>query len=176
MERYWPVPKSYSKMISKNSNAAFKRKDSFIDEKFRKIEIWHSGVDIFCPVGSKVVATEDCDVIRIWKFTGAPDTPEYRTTWAVTVRNHTGNVVVYGELRKPKLKLGQTLKADQTIGYLAQVIFARNEPIAKRRCTLHIEFYKKGTKKTIDWWFRTQRKPKNLLDPAPYLNTCKLIN
>lgn len=173
MKRYWPVPNSYSKKVpTVVEDCAFKGKDYFIDEKFRRVEIWHSGIDIFCPVGSKVVAAEDCNVIRIWKFTGAPDTPEYRTTWAVTVRNHTGNVIVYGELRKPRLKLGQSLKAGQTVGFLAQVIFARNQPIAKRRCTLHIELYKRGTKKTIDWWLRTQKRPRSLLNPTSYLKSC----
>ncbi len=153
----------------------FKEEAHFIDENHKRIDIWHSGIDILCPAGSKVLAVEDCKVVKVWEFTDPSDTPEYRKTWAVNVRNSDGTIAVYGELRKPRLKAGQKLKAGQMIGYVAQVHYNRNRPNKKTRCMLHFELYKKGTKKTIDWWPRGKKKPKDLLDPTKYLKTCTLI-
>lgn len=174
MKRYWPVPQSYSKKVPKGvEHGAFGRKDFFINEKNKEVDIWHSGIDIFCPVGSRVIATEACEVVRVWRFTGAPDTPEYRKTWAVTVRNATGNIVVYGEVRKPRLKMGQNITAGRTIGFAAKVEYNRNE-VSFRRCMLHFELYKAGTKKTIDWWYKGRPKPGRLLDPTTYLEGCSV--
>jgi len=173
MKRYWPVLYSYSKKVPIGTeHGAFKREDYFIDRRYRKIDIFHSGIDIFCPLGSKVIAAEDCKIVRAWKFTGPPDAPEYRNTWAITVKNDTGNIIVYGEVKKPKVKVCQNIKAGSTIGFIAQVEHNGNEPVKTRRCMLHFELYKKGTRKTVDWWCRKQKKPKNLLNPTSYLKKC----
>jgi len=173
--RFWPVPQSYSKTLQKSCKniCRFKEKDYYIDEKHRKMLIWHSGIDLCCPVGSRVLAAEDCTVVKIWKFTGPPETPEYRKTWAVNVRNGDGRIAVYGEVRKPKLRIGQKIRAGRIMGRIAQVIYSRNRTQRKWRCMLHFELYKKGTRKTIDWWPRSRPKPANLLDPTKYLEGCK---
>ena len=170
MKLYWPVPKSYSKKVPENG-----RRGAFrINDYYKKLNIWHTGIDIWSSVGSKVVATENCEVIDVEQFTGYPETPQYRKTWYVTVKNNSGNVIVYGEIRKPKLKIGQKLKAGQIIGFIAAVEWAKNEPIKKDRSMLHFELYRKGTKKTVDWWYKNKEKPKNLLNPTNYLKDCKI--
>jgi len=171
---YWPVPKSYSKKIPKTGKRyGFKGKNCFINKNHKKVDIWHSGIDILCPAGSKVIAVEDCRVIRIWKFTGYSDSPEYRKTWAVTVRNKSGNIIVYGELRKLRLRLRQEMNAGQLIGFSAPVGFRRNVPDITKRCMLHFELYKRGTQKTVDWWYKDRKKPQTLLDPTEYLKNCE---
>lgn len=169
MRKFWPVPQSCSKKVPKNGErGAYK-----INDYYDKLKIWHTGIDLFCPNGSKVLATEDCTVVRVWKFTGPPDASQYRTTWAVNARLGDGRVAVYGEVRKPKLKVGKRILAGRTVGYVTQVEHGRNEPNKKHRCMLHFELYKKGTKKTVDWWPKNRPKPKGLLNPTGYLESCR---
>lgn len=172
MKKFWPVPQSYSKVVPESNDSRFRAKDYYIDMKSRKVLIWHSAVDIHCPDGSRVVATEDCSVVRVWEFTGPPDTPHYRHTWAINVRNGDGTIAVYGELRKPRLRVGQKIKAGHTIGYIAQIEYERDQSVKKLRCMLHFELYKKGTRKTVDWWPRNRKKPVGLLNPTSYLESC----
>ncbi len=171
MKRYWPVPASYSKKVpEKGARGAFK-----INNYYKKLKVWHTGIDIFCPTGSKVVATEDGEVVDTDQFTGPPDTPQYRRTWFVAVKIKSGNIIVYGEIRKSRLKIGQKIKAGQIIGFMAAVEWAKNEPKRGERANFHFELYRKGTKKLIDWWHKGKKKPKNLLNPTNYLKTCTLI-
>ena len=167
--RFWPVPHSYSKKVPKNGKDGSFKKNDYYD----KLNIWHTGIDLFSPNGSRVVATEDCTVVRTWKFTGPPDAAQYRTTWAVNVRLGDGRIVVYGEVRRPKLKVGKRILARRTVGYVAQVEHGRNQPEKGYRCMLHFELYRKGTKKTIDWWPKEKPWPKGLLDPTEYLESCR---
>ena len=173
MKKFWPVPKSYSRNVRKvPDNAYFKGKDYYMNSKHRKILIWHSGIDLYCPVGSKVLAVEDCTIVKIWEFTGPSYTPEYRKTWAVNVRNSDGRIAVYGEVRKPRLKVSQKVRAGQVIGHVAQLMYTSKRPQKKLRCMLHFELYKKGTKRTVEWWPRNMPKPEKLLDPTRYLEEC----
>jgi murein DD-endopeptidase MepM/ murein hydrolase activator NlpD len=173
MKKFWPVPKSYSRNVREvPDNAYFKGKDFYIDEKHRKVLIWHSGIDLYCPVGSNVLAIEDCTVVKIWEFTAPSYTPGYRKTWAVNVRNNDGKITVYGEVRKPQLRTGQRVRAGQVIGHVAQLIYTRNRPQEKLRCMLHFELYRKGTRTTLGWWLRGAKRPKNLLNPTMYLEEC----
>jgi murein DD-endopeptidase MepM/ murein hydrolase activator NlpD len=169
MQRFWPAPQSYSKKVPKNGKDGSFKKNDYYD----KLKIWHTGIDLFCPNGSKVIATEDCTVVRIWKFTGPPDAAQYRTTWAVNVRLGDGRIVVYGEVRRPKWKVDKRILTGQTVGYVAQVEHGRKQPEKGYRNMLHFELYRKGTRKTIDWWPKSEKKPKNLLNPTGYLESCR---
>jgi len=164
MKKYWPVPKSYSRKVPKDGGrGAFK-----INDYYRKLKIWHTGIDIICPPGSEVLAVEDCKVLQIGQFTGAPDSPQYRKTWFVMVEN-SGNVAVYGELRKPRLAVGRKVKTGNMLGFIAMVEWARNSLDKNGRSTLHFELYKKGTRTIVDWWPKSRPKPSRLLDPTKYL-------
>lgn len=165
---FWPVPQSYSKKTPKNGkNGAFK-----INNYYKRLKVWHTGIDIGAPTGSRVVATEGGEVVGTGTFTGPPDVPQYRRTWFVAVKIN-GGVIVYGEVRKPALKRGTRVKAGQLIGKLAAVEWAKNEPDRKDRSALHVELYKKGTKKFVDWWHKGKRKPTALMDPTKYLEGCR---
>jgi murein DD-endopeptidase MepM/ murein hydrolase activator NlpD len=166
--KYWPMPQSYSKKVpKKGADGSFK-----INNEYKKMKILHTGIDIYCPPGSKVLAIENCKITEIGQFTGAPESPRWRKTWHVTVKNDSGNIIVYGEVRKPKLKVGLKIKAGQIIGYIAVVEWAKNEPNKRDRSVLHFELYKSGTKKTVDWWYKNRCKPANLLNPTNYLKSC----
>jgi murein DD-endopeptidase MepM/ murein hydrolase activator NlpD len=166
--KYWPLPQSYSKKVPKRgADGSFK-----INNEYKKFDIWHTGIDIRCPPGSKVLAVENCKVIEIGQFTGAPESPRWRKTWHITVENDSGNVIVYGEIQKPKLRVDQEVKAGQILGHIAVVEWAKNEPNKMKRSVLHFELYKPGTKKTVDWWYKNKSKPANLLNPTSYLKTC----
>lgn len=169
MQKFWPVPQSYSKKTPKNGeNGAFK-----INNYYKKLKVWHAGIDIGASTGSKVIATENGEVIDMSVFTGPPNLPQYRRTWSVTVRTSNSRIIIYGEIRKPGLKKGSRVKAGQFIGRLAAVEWAKNEPDRNARSTLHFELYRKGTKKFVEWWHKGQKKPKDLLDPTKYLDSCK---
>jgi murein DD-endopeptidase MepM/ murein hydrolase activator NlpD len=171
MRKFWPVPQSYSKNVPKNGKDGSFRRNDYYD----KLKVWHTGTDLFCPNGSRVIATEDCTVVRVWKFTGPPDASQYRTTWAVNARLDDGRIVVYGEVRRPNFRAGKKILAGQTVGYVAQVEHGRKQPLKGYRNMLHFELYKKGTRKTIDWWHKGEPKPVNLLDPTKYLEGCKKV-
>ncbi len=171
MKKCWPVPNSYSKKIPENGEYGAFKKDEWHD----KLGHWHSGVDFLCPTGSKVIVIEDCVVIETGQFTGYPGSPQYRKTWFVKVKNGDGKIAVYGELRRPKLKMGQKLKNGQIVGYVARVSWTRHQPDRKKRSMLHFELYRKGTKKTVEWWSKNRKKPKNLLNPTNYLKGCKKL-
>ncbi|MDD5181972.1 MAG: M23 family metallopeptidase [Candidatus Nanoarchaeia archaeon] len=166
--KYWPVSQSYSKKVpEKGADGSFK-----INNEYKKFDIWHTGIDIRCPPKSRVIAIEDGEIIETGQFTGAPESPRWRKTWHITVKNDSGNTVVYGEVQKPKLKVGQKIKAGQIIGCISVVEWAKYEPDKMKRSVLHFELYKPGTRKTVDWWHKNTPKPKNLLNPANYLKRC----
>jgi murein DD-endopeptidase MepM/ murein hydrolase activator NlpD len=142
-----------------------------INDYYMKLKKWHTGIDLAAPPGSPVLAIEDCRVVKIGQFTGAPDVPWYRKTWFVQVENASGNVAVYGEVRKPRFAPGRAFRAGERLGSIAIVEWARNAR-PRGRSMLHFELYKPGTKNFVDWWHKGKPWPKNLLDPTRYLESC----
>ena len=167
MKKHWPASSSYSKKVPEHGERGAFKTTPF----YKRQEIWHTGVDLYCPAGSKVVAVEDCEIINIEQFTGAPESPRWRKTWSITVKNNSGSVVVYGEIKKPKFKTGKKIKAGQKIGEIAIVEWAKSTSDKRKRSMLHFELYKKGTKKTVDWWHKGTKRPSNLLNPTNYLKS-----
>jgi murein DD-endopeptidase MepM/ murein hydrolase activator NlpD len=169
MQRFWPVPKSYSKKTPKNGeNGSFK-----INNYYKRLKVWHTAIDIGAPTGSKVIAAESGEVVDTGVFTGPPDMSQYRRSWFVAVRIDDGRIIIYGEIRKPELRKGVHVKAGQLIGRMAAVEWAKNEPDRNDRSTLHFELYRKGTRKFVDWWHKGKKRPKDLLDPTKYLEGCE---
>jgi murein DD-endopeptidase MepM/ murein hydrolase activator NlpD len=158
--KQWPVPDAYSRKVPMVPDAAFG-----VSRGYRNGEGKHTGIDIYAPVGSKVVAIEDGKVVHVSEFTGAPWSPQWRRTWYVMVEHVNGNVVVYGEIRKPRLQKGQTIAAGQIIGYTAKVLFGKKE---KDSSMLHFELHKKGSRVSQDW---IGKRPKRFLDPTEYLRS-----
>lgn len=154
----WPVPESYSRKIPYEQDAGFKAKRYY---KYGKGK--HAGIDIYAPMGSKVLAIEDGKIVHISQFTGAPYSPELRKTYYVMIEHEDGKVGVYGEIKKPKLKKGQLIKAGQLVGYVEKVFYGR-EKIGSSM--LHFELYKKGKRMSSDWY---NEKPNGLINPTKYL-------
>lgn len=127
----------------------------------------HTGVDLYCPENTLVVAVESGRVVSVERFTGeAAESPWWLETWAVLVSGASG-VVAYGELHPPTLKHGQRVRAGQRIGAVARVLVQdKGRPLSM----LHLELYTPGTTTTV-WW--RYARPENLLDPTPFLLTAK---
>jgi len=158
--KYWPVPKAYSRKVPSESDAHFGAK-----RMYKKGLGKHCGIDIYCPVGSKVLATEDGKVVHITDFTGSPSSLQWRKTWYLMVENKDKKVSVYGEIRKPKLKRGQFIKAGQIIGYVGKVLFGKKK---YNSAMLHFELHKKGSRTATDWY---HKKSLHIINPKKYLKS-----
>ncbi len=141
----------------------------------------HTGVDLYAPVGQKVVAIEDGVIVAIDpEFTGGEDTPKgadgepiWHTTAAIMVEGVSG-VILYGEVRVASwLFQGALVNAGQELGTVVQVLKEKPDGVFKNPANspsmLHLEFYEHGVTKAV-WWQRGEEKPDGLLDP-----TCLLL-
>lgn len=127
----------------------------------------HEGIDLYANDGDIVLSIEDGLVIDIFPFTGEHvDTPWWNNTWAALIEGDSG-VINYGEIiPNENLKIGHTLKAGDTVGYIKTVLTKdKGRPMSM----LHLELYEKGTKKAVNCWSLNENKPNNLLDPTNLL-------
>lgn len=137
----------------------------------------HTGIDLYCEVGTEVIAMEDGRVISIEGFTGphADDpSPWWNDTKAVLVQGESG-VVVYGEISS-LVEVGQPVHRGDTLGtVLCVLVEFKGRPMTM----LHIELLKPGATETAWWkqgvprlanlWKPEDTRPDCLLDPYPYL-------
>jgi ubiquinone/menaquinone biosynthesis C-methylase UbiE len=123
----------------------------------------HTGVDLYCDLGTEVFAVEGGKVVSVERFTGdAAGSPWWLETWAVLVEGASG-VVVYGELEKPSVAEGDHVVAGARVGKVARVLIKdKGRPMSM----LHLELYAAGTTRT-KWW--RYERPADLVDPTPYL-------
>jgi len=126
----------------------------------RKYDI-HSGVDLYCEPGQRVIAVEPGRVLAIEMFTGAAvGMPWWRETYAVYVNGASG-MVVYGEI-DPTVKVGQQLKAGDEVGTVMTVL---QKDKGLPMTMLHLELHKAGTMRTESWKLGAQ-PPNTLMDPT----------
>ncbi len=133
----------------------------------RKHDI-HTGVDLYCPVGTGVVAVEDGIIVAVVPFTGSDtDAPSswWHNTQAVLVES-TDRVLCYGEIA-PQVTIHQAVRAGDMLGTVLQVL--RHDK-GKPMSMLHFEMYCRGTREPV-WWFRNEPQPPELLNPMPLLVT-----
>ena len=172
----WPVPKSYAKNLPASGAPG-----SFWENRGDR---YHCGVDIYAPEGSDVLSVEDGEVIDIDIFTSPDKIPYWNTTYHALLKNKTGFVCKYAELRDILVKRGMVVKAGELIGHVGLVL--NTDQISKqspqyiqrlndnnKQSMLHFElyiiepnnheYYSSGN------WFGT-KKPNNLLDPTSYLS------
>ena len=137
----------------------------------------HTGVDLYCEMGTRVTACEDGIVVAINWFTGsnAPlddGTPSdwWNDTKAILVEGESG-VIVYGEVDPAHIivSVGDKIKAGDVIGVV-------NVPVLKSfkgrpMVMLHIELLTQGSLNS-PWWMEAESKPEFLLDPTPKLREC----
>lgn len=124
----------------------------------RKHDI-HTGVDLYCPVGTEIQALEDGVVVAVENFTGDnAGSSWWHNTKAVLVEGCCG-VILYGEV-DPTVAVGQEVKAGQVVGKVLQVL---KEDKGKPLAMLHLEWYTPGTTTSV-WWKLDEQRPKNLLN------------
>jgi len=160
MKRFWPVPNSYTKRVPRSGLRAFGAK--------RENSLRHSGVDIYAPNGSAVVAIEDGVVVKTGQFTGAPESPQWLKTYFMMIQSANGKLIVYGETRKPKLRPRKRVQAGQIVGHIARV--RGIDVTGKGSNMLHLEVYKHGQRLPTDW---RGKKPSRLLNASIILQSTR---
>lgn len=136
----------------------------------RKNDI-HTGVDLYCEMGTEVVAMTSGTVVLVEPFTGAHVVNDpshwWNDTWAVLVEGDQGDqeVITYGEIT-PCVELGQKVMEGQRIGVVAPILKKFG---GRPNVMLHIERAVNGTRETY-WWRSGRARPERLLDVTPLLD------
>lgn len=141
----------------------------------------HTGVDLYCELGTKVVAIEDGEVVAVEWFTGQHvATPDgvpatwWNDTQVILVRGASG-VFAYGEV-SACVEVGGTVVAGQVIGVVDKAVLRsfKGRPMVM----LHLELYShlkvdpaspSWSPSHTAWWKKGDSKPQHLLDPTPHL-------
>lgn len=155
MNHLFPIT-NYKYTVPVNGPASFGFK--------RKFDI-HTGVDLYCEVGTPVFCIEPGTIVAIETFTGPnTDSPWWNETFAVLVESY-DKVILYGEIQT-NLSVGDRLSVGDQIGTVLEVLkkYKGKNPTSM----LHIEQYKLGTKESV-WWNHNNLKPDNLVDITPLL-------
>lgn len=132
----------------------------------RKFDI-HTGVDLYCPEGELVRASETGTVVRVEPFTGPQaESPWWEETYAVVVRSTGFWTVLYGELMLKDLpRIGDIVKPGQPIGRVGRVL--RHDK-GLPTTMLHFEMYDSNVRLPV-WWLHGDKRPEGLLDPTELL-------
>lgn len=122
----------------------------------------HTGVDLYCEVGTEVQAVEDGVVLSIEPFTGpGADSPWWNDTHAILIRGPSG-VVTYGEVA-PRVQVGDRLRAGDTVAVVETPVLKRFK--GKPMVMLHIELMTTDAEGTV-WWKLDEPRPVTLMDPT----------
>lgn len=140
----------------------------------------HTGVDIYTPDMSDVVAAEAGEIISIAPFTGVnAESPWWHDTMAVSVKGRSG-IICYGEIEPdPNLTVGANLVQGSYIGKVKQVLKKppKEKPAGHKISMLHIELihpdYNRGTYQ-LNSWKPGEKRPWFMLDPTPYLQLASI--
>ena len=128
----------------------------------------HTGVDLYCKEGTRVLAVEDGEVKFVIPFTGPrASSPWWHETYAIGVEGASG-VVVYGEVfpcgQAGMMSPGMAIKRGDSPGYVMRVLKGdKGRPTSM----LHLELYVPWVENVI-WWYAGD-KPLPLLDPTLHL-------
>lgn len=151
--------------------------------QFRSIraEDVHTGVDLYCELGTDVVAVEAGVVVAIEWFTGQhvrTTTGEPASWWndtrVILVKGASG-IVAYGEVTPVEdITIGSCVRAEQTIAVVDTAVLRsfKGRPMVM----LHIELYsdlvpdkRSWSPSHTAWWEKGTPCPAHLLDPTPHL-------
>lgn len=178
--RFWPVPASYSQQLPRTGE-----KGSFWEDRGDRR---HTGVDIYAPQGSPVVAVEDGIVLQVLEFTSPKLLPYYNQTQAVLVKHFDGAILLYAQLGFVRVSPGEVVSAGEVLGGLGEVLNAqcidRSAPrhirgLANAELTaiLHLELYNNVPQvnlNTLGGNILLKETPSGLLDPTEYLSSIEL--
>lgn len=141
----------------------------------RKHDI-HTGVDLYCELGTQVIAVEDGVVVCVKDFTGSTESPLWNDTQAVLVRGTSG-VVVYGGITT-HLSPGNEVQAGEIIGTITTSVLKKfkGRPMVMLHIELmthdsviHIKAGDVDTRGGALWWKKNKPKPNILRNPTPHL-------
>jgi murein DD-endopeptidase MepM/ murein hydrolase activator NlpD len=175
MTKKWPVPDSYSVILPEKETPG-----SFW--KYRS-DRHHCGIDVYAPVGSKVIAVESGKVIRSGIFTSPNLVPYWNTTYFVLLEHLSGFVSKYAEMGKIMVGDGEILESGQLIGFVGEVInlekvtsesppYIQELKKSGNKSMLHFELYQGypiDNEEYLGGNIFNGSKPSNLLDPTEYL-------
>lgn len=173
---FWPVPDSPAKRLPERGEAG-----TFWEDRGDRR---HTGVDIYAPEGSPVVAVKGGTVLETGVFTSPEQIPYWNVTWYVFVGQEDGLFARYAELRCALVHRGERVAAGQVIGEVGSVLDPQKigdqapEYIQRLKrnghpSMLHFELYRGSdlsfpVKYLGGNLFGTER-PEQLLDPSDYL-------
>lgn len=132
----------------------------------------HTGVDLYCELGQRIVACEDGVVVGIPWFTGsnAPNESGSPSDWwndtkAVLIEGKSG-VITYGEIgpQQISVSVGDEVKAGDFIGVVETPVLKSFK--GRPNVMLHLELLRTGEREN-PWW--TETVPPGLLDPTEHL-------
>lgn len=154
----------------------------------RKEDI-HTGVDLYCEIGTTVVAMCSGIVVGVENFTGKyvgnkvrtsdqyndgdpnvqPPSPWWNDTDAVLIKSDIGgSVIVYGEI-DTNIEIGSRVEADQQIGTIKRSVLRANK--GRPMVMLHLEWHKASEPPYFSFgWNIGQERPDKLLDPKILLD------
>lgn len=124
----------------------------------------HTGIDLYAPEGSPVVAMEAGTIVAVIDFTGpAVGTSWWLPTRAILVEGASG-VILYGEV-DTDLIVGLELAEGMELGQVERVL--RNDK-GRPTSMLHLEHYFHGARRSVEGWpLGLKDPPKGLRDPLP---------
>jgi len=175
--KYWPVPNSYSKNIPADGSPG-----SFWEDRGDRR---HCGIDIYTPEGSDVIAVENGKVIEIGLFTSSLWIPYWNTTYYILIKNTTGYICKYAELRDVNVHVDEKVNSGQLIGHVGQVLNSQSiteespsyiKKLLKngKLSMLHLELLKAppiDPKEYLGGNWYGSKKPRYLVNPMSYLSS-----
>ena len=124
----------------------------------------HGGCDLIAPSGTKIYAVEDGTVVRgPYAFYHGTDAIEFKL-------KSSGGIVRYGEIKEaaPGIKTGVFVKEGEWIATVGQMT---------KSSMLHFELYAGSAHGSLtQGGNKPYMRRKDIIDPAPYLDSCKLWN
>lgn len=173
--KQWPVPNSYENEFPRAGSPG-----SFWEDRNDR---HHCGVDIYAPIGSKVVAIDSGRVLDVGVFTSPSGYDFWNVSYYVIIKSDENIVYKYAGLENVLLKPGNTVNSGDEIGVVAAAIntdrvsskdpFYIRELIYKNQPSmLHLEIYKAPIieiRPYLGGNFLGNYKPQSLLDPNAFL-------
>lgn len=125
----------------------------------------HTGIDLYCELGTFVTSMEAGTVVYVDHFTGSQaGSPWWNDTMAVFVEGESG-VLNYGEVT-PLVAVGDVVRAGQVIALVERPVLKTYKD--RPQVMLHFEQMRTGTRKFY-WWNHHEPKPEPLRDPCELL-------